>query len=294
MNALQTLLRRFTIRLRMNGAIVMVLSLFALVGLATMAAGRHLYALNHDFMSHSIKEVRDVSEVRRQLAEVRILEKNMVIDYEDGVRVLQHREAWARNIAGLERSLNALLEGGDDEDNAHARSALQAMSAYRASTTRVLEQIQNGAYDTARAADKMLERAKQQVAAAEKEVSAIDAIVVREAAGTQAEFQQSLQRTFVALAALLGLVVLVVVPLTLLNSRSITGPIVEARNAAEAIAGGDLTQTLQPRGADEATELLRSLDGMRRSLASLVGEVHQTADTLSSTATEVASGNSDL
>jgi methyl-accepting chemotaxis protein len=294
MIAVQDLLRRFTIRFRMNGAIVMVLSLFAVLGLATFGSGRHLYQLNHEFMSHTVAAVRDVSEVRRQLAEVRIREKSMVIDYEDGVKVLQHREAWARHIDTLKRLLAARMAGADDGGNAPARTALAAIDSYVASTTRVLEQMQNGAYDTARAADRMLDRAKQQIADAEKAIAAIDAIVDRQAAGAMAEFEQSLQRTFLALAALLGLVVVVVVPLTLLNSRSITGPIVEARNTAEAIAGGDLTQTLQPRGADEATDLLRSLDAMRRSLAALVGEVHRTADTLSSTATEVASGNSDL
>jgi hypothetical protein len=32
---------------------------------------------------------------------VRQLEKSMVIDYEDGVAVLKHREAWMRAVAQL-------------------------------------------------------------------------------------------------------------------------------------------------------------------------------------------------
>ena len=58
------LMRGFSIRLRMHGAIVMVLALFALVGVTGLLGGRHLSALNTDFMHHSIKEFRNVGEVR--------------------------------------------------------------------------------------------------------------------------------------------------------------------------------------------------------------------------------------
>jgi hypothetical protein len=72
-------MRRFSIRLRMHGAIAMVLGLFALVGAIGLLGGRHLAELNTDFMHHSIKEVRNVSDARHNLGEVRRHEKDMVI-----------------------------------------------------------------------------------------------------------------------------------------------------------------------------------------------------------------------
>ena len=64
-------MRRFPIRLRMQGAIAAVLVLFALVGLTGLLGGRHLAELNTDFMHHSLKEVRNVGNIRHALGEAR-------------------------------------------------------------------------------------------------------------------------------------------------------------------------------------------------------------------------------
>ena len=64
-------IRRFSIRLRMQCAIVMVLGLFSLVGLTGVVGGRHLAELNSEFMLHSIKEVHNVGAIRAALGEVR-------------------------------------------------------------------------------------------------------------------------------------------------------------------------------------------------------------------------------
>jgi hypothetical protein len=96
MSALFGFMRRFSIRLRMQGAIAIVLVLFVLVGAAGLVGGRQLMELNEEFMVHSVSEAQHVSDLRASLGQLRQLEKNMVIDYEDGVKVLAHREAWLK------------------------------------------------------------------------------------------------------------------------------------------------------------------------------------------------------
>ena len=64
MTALQDLLRHFTIHTRMRSAIAMVLALFALVGGAGLLGGAQLKSLNSEFMEHSVKEQRLVTELR--------------------------------------------------------------------------------------------------------------------------------------------------------------------------------------------------------------------------------------
>jgi hypothetical protein len=288
------LMRRFSIRLRMHGAIAMVLGLFALVGAIGLLGGRHLAELNTDFMHHSIKEVRNVSDARHNLGEVRRHEKDMVIHYEDGVAVLKSREAWAAALAKARQAFDGMLEGEEDEDNPLAREALKELVAYEGATAKVLEQIQNGAYDTALAADKMLARAKQHVAAAEARLEAIDKIVADEAIATQDEFSASMQHTLWLFLGTLGVVVLAVVPLTLMNSSSIIRPMQQARDLALAIAQGNLTQPVQAEGQDEAAELLRALAGMQTALSGLVGEVRQASESIQGASNEVAMGNQDL
>ncbi len=294
MTMLFDLLRRFSIRWRMRGAILMVLALFGLVGVAGVLGGLHMNALNHDFMEHSVKEVNNVSDIRHAIGQTRLYEKSMVIDYEDGVAVLKHREAWTASIAAVKKSLGGLLEGEADEDNPLAEAALKDLDAYVAATSKVLEQVQNGAYDNARVADRMLARAKEHMAAVDKNVQAIAKVVGDEAVATQAAFEASLQSTMVAFLAVLAVAVVVVVPLTLANSHSIVKPMMHARKVALAIAEGDLSTPIQVQGQDEAAELLRALGHMQSSLGSLVGEVRLASDTIAISSSEVASGNIDL
>jgi len=287
-------MRRFSIRLRMQGAIALVLGLFGLVGAAGLLGGRHLADLNAEFMLHSLKEVHNVGDIRNALGEVRRHEKDMVIQYEDGVAVLKHREAWAVAVKNVQGRLNSLLEGEEDEDNPIARASLKEIDAYVAATQRVLEQIQNGAYDNARVADKMLARAKDHVHTVEKNVDAIEKIVDAEAAATQQAFGASMQLSLWLFVGVLALVVVVVVPLTLMNSRSIIGPMQQARGLAMAIAEGDLTRRVDATGSDEAADLLRALAHMQQALGGLVGEVREASGSIHTSANEVASGNNDL
>jgi len=287
-------MRSFSIRLRMRGAIGMVLALFALVGVTGLLGGRHMARLNDEFMSKSVHEVRAVGAIRTALGDVRQHEKNMVIDYEDGVAVLKHREKWARSLEDVKKGFTSLLEGEEDEDNVLARAAVKELEGYATDTQRVLEQIQNGAYDNARTADKMLARAKEHVSKVEQNVEAIEKVVDNEARTTQAEFAASMRMTFLVFVAVLGLTVLVVVPLTLMNSVAITRPIDHAREVAMAIAQGDLTGRIQADGRDETADLLRALAHMQQSLASLVGQVRHASDNIHTASNEVASGNTDL
>ena len=288
------LMRAFSIKFRMRGAIGMVLALFALVGVTGLLGGRHLAQLNAEFMSTALVEIRIVGDIRSALGEVRQHEKNMVIDYEDGVSVLRHREGWVGSIKKTKDTLAKLLEGADDANNPLARQAIEQLGAYVESTQRVLDQIQNGAYDNARAADKMLAKAKEHVGKVEQLVNQIDRIVDDEATAMRAEFDASMRHTFMIFCGVLGLVLIVVVPTTLLNSNSITGPVNHARDVALAIAGGDLTQRIRTEGKDETAELLRALAHMQQSLSGLVGQVRQASESIRNASNEVASGNTDL
>jgi methyl-accepting chemotaxis protein len=294
MSAFSAALRRFSIRTRMNGAIAIVLGLFALVALVAVWGGQTLRTLNHEFMTHSVSELRNIAEVRQRIGQVRRYEKDMVIDYENAERVQAHRAKWQAEIEATKSALARLVDGEEDADNAEAQAAVKALDAYAAASARVLDQIAAGAYDNARTADKMLDRAKSHVAEVEQHVASIDKIVQDETDQTRARFESAMRQTAWLFAGVMLLVMVVVVPATLVNSRSITAPIRRARDAAAAIAQGDLTQRLSDDGADEAAELLRSLEHMRGALATLVGEVREASDRIGQSSGEVAAGNADL
>jgi methyl-accepting chemotaxis protein len=294
MNIVRALLRRFTIHTRMRGAVVLVLALFLLVGATAIVGGSRLKALNRDGVARALEQQQAIGELRGALGDVRRLEKDMVIDYENGVAVLKAREAWEVAIARTRKALETLIASESQKDGALVRQSLDHLDAYAKASQPVLQQVQNGAFDTAKVADRMLGKAKEHVVAVEQAVAEISKGVAAQAMAAQREFDEAMLLTLYAFAAVLAVAVLLVVPLTLLNAASIVDPIRAARRAAQIIAEGDLTQPIDVQGHDESAELLRALAQMQASLRTLVGQVRSTSDSIGTASAEIATGNQDL
>jgi methyl-accepting chemotaxis protein len=79
-----------------------------------------------------------------------------------------------------------------------------------------------------------------------------------------------------------------------LVTRSITGPLAEAKGVTEAIAEGDLTRDVQARSTDEVGQMVQALDKMQQSLRALVGGVRTGVDSVSTASGQIAAGNQDL
>ena len=76
--------------------------------------------------------------------------------------------------------------------------------------------------------------------------------------------------------------------------RSITAPLQQAVDTANAIAAGDLTRELQTSRKDELGQMLRALNDMPARLRGVVSEVRQGVDSVSSASIQIANGNHDL
>ncbi|NDY91541.1 HAMP domain-containing protein [Ideonella sp. TBM-1] len=287
-------MRRFPIRLRMQGAIGTVLALFALVGLAAWLGIHHLASLNQHFMVHSMAELHEVGDIRQALGRMRQAEKDMVIDFEDSAAVQRHAAVWQQALEGTRKGLNELQAGEEDEDNRLAREALTSLEAYATATQGVIRTLSAGSYDSARGPSRLMDRARGHVTEVEERVAGIAKVVDDEATETRAAFEARIHQVQVSFGLVMALVVVVVVPLTLLNSHSITEPLMAARDVAKAIAEGDLTRPIDTRGHDEVGQLMRALSTMQTALGGLVGEVRQAADSIRTASAEVASGNTDL
>jgi len=77
-------------------------------------------------------------------------------------------------------------------------------------------------------------------------------------------------------------------------TRSITAPLHQAAEVANAIAHFDLTRTVEVRGDDETGRLLASLRTMQQALMRLIGDVRNSTDSINTASAEIATGNMDL
>jgi len=291
---LATWMRSFTIRTRMHGAIALVLLMFAALGLTGLLGGRQLMALNDDVTTHAISDLQHLSGIRQALADVRLEEKQMVIAYEDPDQVKQYRARWDAAAQRLTASLQALQADSQADNKAVAAEALKFLQDYRTGAQPVLGQIEAGGFDTAKVADRMLNRPKAAMAEIEKRVESIAGLVTAQAKASEAEFGAEMRRIAWRSAAVLLIVMVLVVPLTLINSHTITSPMRYAGTVAQSIASGDLNNSIRIVGRDEAADLLRALDAMQASLRELVRQVKDSAQSIDTSSSEVASGNQDL
>ena len=110
----------------------------------------------------------------------------------------------------------------------------------------------------------------------------------------QVVLQQSMTHTLWVLGGLLGVMLVVMIPLTLVNIRSICKPLEDARKLIDRIAQGDLSQALHADGRDEPAAHVRALGRMQASLSELVTQVRASTDSISTASAEIASGNQDL
>ena len=76
--------------------------------------------------------------------------------------------------------------------------------------------------------------------------------------------------------------------------RLLVPRLLEARLAAERVAGGDLTGRIASKSNDEAGQLLLAIGRMNTGLAGVVTQVRSSADAVVSTASQVAAGTTDL
>ncbi len=291
---LQSLMRQFSIRLRMVGAIGVVLALLVGVGGAGIWGMQNLQKLSHEFLEHAFEETNALARLRLAFADLARYEKEMVIQYESPEQLSLAHMNWGKARERVRQQIAAMQQGEADEDNVVLQGLEKNLLAYEGAVEPVVVNMQNGGYDSATVANRMLDRAHERYAAVEADLRQIESIIAGEAAALKAEEDQTARLTLIGFAVAVAIAMLVVVPTTLANMQSICQPLNAAQNLAAAIAKGDLTQPVQTQGKDELTALMHALGMMQASLVRIVGEVRNSTERINLSSSEIAAGNQDL
>ena len=162
--------------------------------------------------------------------------------------------------------------------------------AYQALRNSLLKRVEAGEDVRAELFDKLFP-------AAQAYTDVVEKLVARQRSNmteTQARAEAAALSATVALATGGALALLLAAGLAWRVTRSVVAPIAQARSLAEAIAAGDLSQTISVKGCDEAAELLTALQRMQGALRQLVGQVRTSTDSIHTASAEIATGNQDL
>ena len=289
-----SLMRQFTIRFRMLGAITVVLVLLGLLGGAGMFGMFRIYSMSEDFMNSSFQEVGYMAQLHNEMGAIRQHEKDMIIGYEKPEAVKAAHTKWLESQEKAKKVANQFLQGEEDVDNAVVRDIIKRLDSYKEAFAHVARQLEAGGYDTTTIANRMSGKAVAEFAEADKLMKQLDEVLRAEVQKSVAEQQGVSNQTKWLFALAVLITVVVVVPLTLLNMHSICKPLDQAQRLAKAIAGGDLSQSIRTEGRDEVADLLRALDEMQRGLGTLVAQVRDASGNIATASQEIATGNQDL
>ena len=289
-----SLVRQFTIRFRMLGAIAVVLVLLGLLGGAGMFGMFRIYSMSEDFMNSSFQEVGYMAQLHSEMGAIRQHEKDMIIGYEKPEAVKAAHTQWLESQEKAKKVVNQFLQGEEDVDNPVVRDIIKRLDSYKEAFAHVARQLEAGGYDTATIANRMSGKAVAEFAEADKLMKQLDEVLRNEVQKSVAEQQGVSNQTKWLFALAVLITVVVVVPLTLLNLHSICKPLDQAQRLAKAIAGGDLSQSIRTEGRDEVADLLRALDEMQRGLGTLVAQVRDASGNIATASQEIATGNQDL
>ncbi|MBS0294046.1 MAG: MCP four helix bundle domain-containing protein [Proteobacteria bacterium] len=288
------LMRWFSIRMRMIGAIGVVLALLAILGGAGMLGMLRLHGVSQDFIAQPHAAVRLLGELRGEMGLIRQAEKDMIIGYEKPEAV---RAAHAQWLAALDRG-KTVAAGFESlqlaQEQTLAKDIARHLDTYREQFAHVARQLEEGGYDTATIANRMSTKAVAQFVIAAEKLQALDKSLSAAVDASIARQDSIAAQTRWLFGLAVLVTVVVVVPFTLLNMVSICRPLEAARALAQAIAGGNLAQRMEVDGRDEVADLQRALLDMQDGLGALVAQVRDASGNIATASQQIAMGNQDL
>ncbi|WP_312028311.1 methyl-accepting chemotaxis protein [Aquabacterium sp. J223] len=287
------LFRRFTIQLRMLGAIGMVVVFLGALGAAGLIGMQRIQGAGSVFIEGPFKESVSLANIYRHMGDARRAEKSIVIAFENEKEVTRWKKSWADSMDQVAVELKTLKEGVRSAETGEVLDKLVTqLTVYRTTFEKTFANFEN--YDTPTAINRVTMPAQQRAQESQETIAALQERLKADADAAQGQIQALAKQTLLVFAAVLGVALLLVVSLTLVNSLSIVRPVREAQRVAERIATGDLSGDIEVHGQDETARLLKALAGMQLALGSTVSQVRQSADSISVASSEVASGAQDL
>ncbi len=295
MTSIHDLLRNFTVRTRMLGAIAMVLAMLLAVGSTGLWGMFRVQAESRVLSDDVVNGLGALATLAKSAGDLGRFEKDTAIDFDKKDKIAEDRARWEAARKLVDANVRFIASSYDGEAAAVARKLQENYAAYAAALNPVFVKLDAGGYDSTAAVNEALTAAALPAAkAADESLAKMQQAMAGEAARAAAGMDASTKLALLVFTIVLGTAVVIVVPLTLANSGSITGPMDYARKVALAIAGGDLKREIRVEGKDEAAHLLGALSQMQTALQTLVGAVRQASASIHVASTEVASGNTDL
>lgn len=272
-----------------TGLIVVILGLFAVQNLDTLNEATDVVT------EHRVPALVAVGEMRRDFLRIRIHNAVLLTGQSkaENATTLQHLDKVQKTFAEAYTRMDSLARAPEAQQLLSQINTLK--TEYDDALRAYYELIEAGNYAIAKSIrDSKLEDFSRQITDLLNSLTNYQKDRASDAAAeTDTVFVRSSSAIFIGIA----LVVLFLSIIGMTFTRSVVVPIRKSINAANIIATGDLTQTLQDENADEPAQLIHALDKMKIQLRETIDQISNSSSQLASTAEElnvVTSGATEL
>ncbi|AKT30225.1 methyl-accepting chemotaxis protein [Pseudomonas syringae pv. actinidiae] len=284
-------LRKLTIARRAGLGFTLISLLVALLGWFALAQMSTIRQSEVAVETNWLPSMRVVNDIREIMLRIRTISLRMALDT-DPASIPTYRGQLDVRLGDLNKKLDTLKTFVDTpEEKTLNDQFLVTMGQYRTALDRSF--VLAGQGDSAGLNKLLLIDMKQIVDGSGKQLNDLaDFYVTKvDAEGKSAEAQYDKSRNIVFVFVVIA--ALCTIGLALWLTRSIVSPLQRAVTAAEQVAAGDLTHSIEVDGEDEVTRLLRALALMQGNLRDAMRHIGSSATQLASAATELNSVTED-
>ncbi|PBP36529.1 methyl-accepting chemotaxis protein [Pseudomonas syringae] len=284
-------LRKLTIARRAGLGFTLISLLVALLGWFALAQMSTIRQSEVAVETNWLPSMRVVNDIREIMLRIRTISLRMALDT-DPASIPTYRGQLDVRLGDLDKKLAILKTFVDTpEEKSLTDQFMVTMGQYRSALDRSF--VLAGQGDSVGLNKLLLVDMKQIVDGSGKQLGDLaDFYVTKvDAEGKSAEAQYGKSRDIVIIFVVIA--ALCTIGLALWLTRSIVGPLQRAVTAAEQVANGDLTHTIEVDGEDEVTRLLRALATMQINLREAMRHIGSSATQLAPAATELNSVTED-
>ena len=243
----------FTIKARLLALAALAVVAMLVVGLQGLRSLAQSKAEFVHYVGNDVESLTQLAGVRAGVGNLRRYEKDLLINLADAKAVERYRKDWNETFDKVSASLDRIARLDVPADVKRMPAELQkALQDYRQGFSAILDRVAKGEFADTAAANLAMEPVKAPVRAMDKALGEMTQKVDQHSALQVVrldEHERDIRRNLllVVIAA-----VLLLAGYTAVNIRSILAPLALAVQAAERIAGHDLSQRVRTDGRTDA------------------------------------------
>ncbi|ANY87493.1 MULTISPECIES: methyl-accepting chemotaxis protein [Pseudomonas] len=278
-------LRNLKIGIRAASMFVLLGVLVLVMGLVSLYETREMDRATDEIRVTWMPAIISLGDVSSALGRARALTLRSALEEQPSARkatlekINEVNQRLQDNLDAYERTIVA------DDDRALFNTFLQMSERYHSLQKSIRDAVAAEQLDEAR---RLINGPLAEYA--DSVMKALAALIEYNAKGAEQASQRSsavFDEAFSLIVAALGMILVALIAIATLLTRSIVLPLADAVAVAERVATGDLTQDIQVIGRDEPALLLRALSRMQQSLRDTIRKIAASSDQLASASEEL-------